>query len=75
MRRCYAVFWIWEHDCMIEQQRDDTGKVVRPHTIRWRCRKCHRVVGYTSIGANWKLLARLRRQVPAVLERFRSGRA
>jgi len=58
---------------MIEQLRDDAGKLLRPHTIRWRCRWCHRVVGRTAIETNWSLLARLRRQVPGVLERFRAA--
>lgn len=37
------------HQPMLEQVRDARGRLQRPHTLKWVCRRCRRDLGETVL--------------------------
>lgn len=52
--------WLCCHEPVIESRRDHKGRATG--VIDWRCLKCLRVIGTTSLQPKFKLLRFLRTQ-------------
>lgn len=48
MSRCPAALFLQPHDVMLTLKRHRDGTLMKPHVVRWECRRCGHTVGETS---------------------------
>jgi hypothetical protein len=71
--RCSATLFWFPHDVVLEQKRDEAGRLCKPHTLLWRCVRCQRIVGETTLAPKWRMLSWLRRQAVGYAQERKSA--